>query len=576
MGDVALDPERHEVVIRGDAVSLPLKEFELLELLLANAGRVLPRETLIDRVWGTDYVGDTKTLDVHVKRLRAKVEPDPSTPTRIVTIRGLGYKYDVPAGLTARVGAAGSARTMGSMSTPAGWEPLPVAQAAGGRGRLPPVAVRAAGPHPRAGGRRRRAGHDRAGQLAVLRPRPERRPLEGLPLPGPHDGAARGGGPVHRARRSTASVGGRRWMLDRRHGRSRARVLRDDRRPPEPAAVPGGVRGAGDGQGLRGVAQRHRAHRRARRRRAGRGQLEAPAAVGPRGAAGRDPGRRSPSPSPARRACWWSRWSSTPPPRWPALRIPATQVAAAPATEAEAAELHGAGIRLAASAMGLVRGIVGFLTFLLLFDLRDDPTWQIGVVLVLSGAGALVGSALAPSLRRGLAEERMLMLALVGRAWPAASPPRGSAAWRAACCSPPSSRSCRRRAGWPSTRSCSATLPTPTGAGRSPSFELRFQIVWVVGAVIPVLVAIPLTVGLPRHRRRRRLRAVHLRGRPAAAHRAHRRPTATDPTTRPHRPIRRRPPIQDDGRHRSRPDRSSGPDATTRSAGLRPLARRQS
>jgi two-component system, OmpR family, response regulator RegX3 len=96
VGDVALDPERHEVIIRGDTVSLPLKEFELLELLLANAGRVLPRETLIDRVWGTDYVGDTKTLDVHVKRLRAKVEPDPSTPTRIVTIRGLGYKYDVP------------------------------------------------------------------------------------------------------------------------------------------------------------------------------------------------------------------------------------------------------------------------------------------------------------------------------------------------------------------------------------------------------------------------------------------------------------------------------------------------
>ena len=96
VGDVALDPERHEVVIRGEPVSLPLKEFELLELLLANAGRVLPRDTLIDRVWGTDYVGDTKTLDVHVKRLRAKVEPDPSSPTRIVTIRGLGYKYEVP------------------------------------------------------------------------------------------------------------------------------------------------------------------------------------------------------------------------------------------------------------------------------------------------------------------------------------------------------------------------------------------------------------------------------------------------------------------------------------------------
>jgi two-component system response regulator RegX3 len=96
VGDVALDPERHEVVIRGDVVALPLKEFELLEILLANAGRVLPRDTLIDRVWGPDYVGDTKTLDVHVKRLRAKVETDPSVPTRIVTIRGLGYKYEVP------------------------------------------------------------------------------------------------------------------------------------------------------------------------------------------------------------------------------------------------------------------------------------------------------------------------------------------------------------------------------------------------------------------------------------------------------------------------------------------------
>jgi two-component system, OmpR family, response regulator RegX3 len=96
VGDVRLDPERHEVEIRGEQVRLPLKEFELLEILLSNAGRVLPRETLIDRVWGTDYVGDTKTLDVHIKRLRAKVEKDPSMPTRIVTIRGLGYKYDTP------------------------------------------------------------------------------------------------------------------------------------------------------------------------------------------------------------------------------------------------------------------------------------------------------------------------------------------------------------------------------------------------------------------------------------------------------------------------------------------------
>jgi two-component system response regulator RegX3 len=98
VGDVSLDHERHEVVIRGEEVRLPLKEFELLAILLENAGRVLTRDTLIDRVWGSDYVGDTKTLDVHVKRLRAKVEPDPAAPSRIVTIRGLGYKYDAPRG----------------------------------------------------------------------------------------------------------------------------------------------------------------------------------------------------------------------------------------------------------------------------------------------------------------------------------------------------------------------------------------------------------------------------------------------------------------------------------------------
>ena len=95
VGDVALDHERHEVVIRGEEVRLPLKEFELLALLLENAGRVLTRDILIDRVWGADYVGDTKTLDVHVKRLRSKVEADPANPTRIITIRGLGYKYEM-------------------------------------------------------------------------------------------------------------------------------------------------------------------------------------------------------------------------------------------------------------------------------------------------------------------------------------------------------------------------------------------------------------------------------------------------------------------------------------------------
>ncbi len=93
VGGVSLDPGQHLVEVDGQPLSLPLKEFELLHLLLANAGQVLPRETLIDRVWGHDYVGDTKTLDVHIKRLRGKIEDDPSAPERITTIRGLGYKY---------------------------------------------------------------------------------------------------------------------------------------------------------------------------------------------------------------------------------------------------------------------------------------------------------------------------------------------------------------------------------------------------------------------------------------------------------------------------------------------------
>ena len=93
-GPVRMDVERHTVSVDGRAVSLPLKEFDLLELLLRNAGRVLTRGQLIDRVWGADYVGDTKTLDVHVKRLRGKIEPDPANPKYLVTVRGLGYKFD--------------------------------------------------------------------------------------------------------------------------------------------------------------------------------------------------------------------------------------------------------------------------------------------------------------------------------------------------------------------------------------------------------------------------------------------------------------------------------------------------
>lgn len=97
VGEVVLDPDRHEVLVRGDHVVMPLKEFDLLHKLLAEAGRVVSREQLIDEVWGSDYVGDTKTLDVHIKRLRAKVEDNPSEPQRIVTIRGLGYKYTADA-----------------------------------------------------------------------------------------------------------------------------------------------------------------------------------------------------------------------------------------------------------------------------------------------------------------------------------------------------------------------------------------------------------------------------------------------------------------------------------------------
>ncbi len=93
-GPVRMDTDRHVVTVSGSEVQLPLKEFDLLEYLLRNVGRVLTRGQLIDRVWGADYVGDTKTLDVHVKRLRSKIESDPSMPRHLVTVRGLGYKFE--------------------------------------------------------------------------------------------------------------------------------------------------------------------------------------------------------------------------------------------------------------------------------------------------------------------------------------------------------------------------------------------------------------------------------------------------------------------------------------------------
>jgi two-component system, OmpR family, response regulator RegX3 len=95
-GDLVLDPDRHEVSLQGEPLDLPLKEFEVLQLLLERAGRVVTRDQLIDEVWGHDYVGDTKTLDVHIKRLRSRIEADPSAPARILTVRGVGYKIVVP------------------------------------------------------------------------------------------------------------------------------------------------------------------------------------------------------------------------------------------------------------------------------------------------------------------------------------------------------------------------------------------------------------------------------------------------------------------------------------------------
>lgn len=94
IGPIRIDVERHAVSVNGEQVKLPLKEFDLLLMLMRNAGRVLTRGQLIDRIWGSDYVGDTKTLDVHVKRIRAKIEKDPANPSHILTVRGLGYKFE--------------------------------------------------------------------------------------------------------------------------------------------------------------------------------------------------------------------------------------------------------------------------------------------------------------------------------------------------------------------------------------------------------------------------------------------------------------------------------------------------
>jgi hypothetical protein len=176
------------------------------------------------------------------------------------------------------------------------------------------------------------------------------------------------------------------------------------------------------------------------------------------------------------------------------LRIPSTQVADEAATEAEEAELRGIGILLAASAMGLVRGIVGFITFLLLFQLREEPTWQMGVVLGLTGAGALVGSTIAPILRRNLPEERMLVfslgLASVAGLLAAWGGGLASSAMLAAVVAIVST------SGKLAFDSLVQRDAPDANRGRSfARFELRFQIVWVIGAMLPVLIPLPLRVG---------------------------------------------------------------------------------
>ena len=177
-----------------------------------------------------------------------------------------------------------------------------------------------------------------------------------------------------------------------------------------------------------------------------------------------------------------------------ALRIPSTQVAAGPATEAEVAELRTLGVWLAASAMGLIRGMVGFLTFLLLFELRDDPTWHLGVVLGVTGAGALAGSALSPILRRSLPEERMLIASLAAAlgmgvlmAWMGGLLAAGLMAATIAVVSTSAKLA---------FDSIVQRDAPDANRGRSfARFEVRFQLVWVIGAVVPVVLPIPMRVG---------------------------------------------------------------------------------
>lgn len=177
-----------------------------------------------------------------------------------------------------------------------------------------------------------------------------------------------------------------------------------------------------------------------------------------------------------------------------ALRVPATRVAEAPATPAETAELRGIGVVLASSAMGLIRGIVGFVTFLLLFDLREGPTWHMGVVLGLTGAGMLLGSVVAPALRRAMPEERMLMASLGAAVVVTLVAARYDGLLGAALVAATTAVvSTCGKLGFDSIVQRDAP---DANRGRSfAKFELRFQLVWVIGAMVPVVVSIPMQVG---------------------------------------------------------------------------------
>ena len=267
----ASTPSATRCVIRGERGALPLKEFELLELLLDNAGRVLTRDTLIDRVWGADYVGDTKTLDVHVKRLRAKVEDDPARPRAASSRSG--------ASATSTRSPRGRSGRARAWSEPAaGWADRRVDASYRGRGDRRAAAGRRVaarsgqadafvvdrrspawpGPTPSRRRRRRHGGRWPWPARIFFSIATSRGPREGGPLPGAHDGAVRRGRP---ADRPGPRPGPRRPPLDDHRHRRRCgpRLPPHDRRPRQPAAVPRGVRGAGARQGLRSGQERPRA-----------------------------------------------------------------------------------------------------------------------------------------------------------------------------------------------------------------------------------------------------------------------------------------------------------------------------